>query len=72
MKSEWIPAVEDVFFRRHRAKYIQRFVPVDPRGCQFLLETQDLTPDEREKVVKAMAELRKTMPNLPVLAEEKM
>lgn len=71
MKSEWIPAVEEVFFRRHRAKYIQRFVPVDPRGCQFLLETQDLTPDERAYVLKCRKEMRKQDSSILLLDAEK-
>lgn len=70
MQSVWDPRVEDVFFRRHRAKYIERFAPVDPRGCQFLLETQDLSLEERTRVIKCRRELRKTMPKLPVLPQE--
>lgn len=70
MQSVWDPEVEDVFFRRWREQYIERFIPVDPRGQQFLLETQILTADEKEKVLKARKELRKSMPQLPVLPEE--
>lgn len=71
MQSQWEPAVEEVFFRRHRAKYIDRFIPVDPRGQQFLVETQDLTPEESAKVLKARKDLRKTMPDLHKLPQEK-
>ncbi len=71
MQSVWDPRVEDVFFRRWRSRYIERFVPVDPRGQQFLLETQDLTPEETARVVKCRTEMRKTMPQLPVLPQER-
>ncbi|MBF6555475.1 MAG: glycosyltransferase family 2 protein [Acidimicrobiales bacterium] len=70
MQSVWDPEVEALFFQRWRSRYIERFVPVDPRGQQFLLETQDLTADERAKVVSARRELRRNMPGLPVLPQE--
>jgi glycosyltransferase involved in cell wall biosynthesis len=71
MTSVWQPAVEDIFFRRHRAKYIERFIPVDPRGQQFLLETQDLSPEETARVVECRRALRARIPGLPVLPQEK-
>lgn len=70
MQSVWDPEVESVFFQRHRAKYIERFLPVDPRGQQFLVETQDLTPEETAYVLKCRGELRKTMPNLSKIKGE--
>ena len=70
MGSVWQPAVEDVFLRRWRTRAIERFINVDYRMQQFLLETQDLTPDERAKVVNARREMRRTMPQLPVLPQE--
>ncbi|MGI0131110.1 MAG: glycosyltransferase family A protein [Thermoplasmata archaeon] len=70
MQSQWDPQVEDVFFRRWRSRYLERFIPVDPRGQQFLLETQDLSPDEAAHIVKCREELRKIMPTLPVLPQE--
>ncbi len=71
MQSVWDPEVEDVFFNRWREKYIERFIPVDPRGQQFLLETQVLSDEEKAKVLNARKELRKSMPSLPVLPQEK-
>ncbi len=70
MKAQWIPEVEDVFFRRWRARVMERFVPVDPRLQQFLLETQDLEGGERDQVLKARAEMREKIPSLPVLETE--
>lgn len=71
MTSVWQPAVEDVFFRRWRALYLERFVPVDPRGQQFLLETQDLTPEETARVVDCRRAIRARIPGLPVLPQER-
>ena len=71
MQSVWDPQVEDVFFRRWRRRYLDRFIPVDPRGQQFLLETQDLSPEETAHIVKCRKEIRKNMPQLPVLPQEK-
>ena len=70
MQSQWDPEVEDVFFNRWRRQYLERFIPVDPRGCQFLLETQILSNEERAQVLRARKELRKAMPGLPVLPQE--
>lgn len=65
MGSSFQPDVEDMFFRRWRAEYIERFAPVDPRGQAFLWETQDLTDEERTLVFKCRESLRKVMPGLP-------
>jgi hypothetical protein len=70
MGSVWQPQVEGVFFRRHRARCLERFVPVDPRLQQFLLETQDLAPPETARVLKCRRDLRQFMPGLPVLPQE--
>ena len=70
MQSVWDPEVEGVFFQRWRKRYIARFVPVDPRGQQFLLETQDLSPEETAEVLRCRKLVRATMPNLPVLRQE--
>jgi glycosyltransferase involved in cell wall biosynthesis len=70
MQSIWDPEVEDVFFQRWRKQYLERFIPLDPRGQQFLLDTQILTPEERTIVLNARKQLRKAMPNLPVLPQE--
>lgn len=70
MGSVWQPDVEDVFFKRWRSRYIERFAPVDPRGQQFLIETQELTPEERRDVLKCRKATRATMPDLPKLAGE--
>ena len=47
MQSIWQPEVERLFFLRHRAKCLERFIPVDPRLCQFVLsnniETEEST-----------------------------
>jgi len=71
MGATWQPEVEDVFFRRWRQKAIARFVPVDARLQQFLLETQELSPAEHSAVVSARRTLRARMPGLPVLPQEK-
>lgn len=70
MQSVWDPEVEGVFFRRWRRRYMARFLAVDPRGQQFLLETQDLTPEEAAEVVRCRKALRARMPQLPVLPQE--
>lgn len=73
MKSQWDPRIEEVFFRRWRKKVMDRFVPVDMRIQQFLLETQDLTEEEKRYVVECRLKCRKTLPNAhvaPVLPEE--
>ena len=71
MQARWDPDVESVFFQRYRSRYIGRFVPVDPRGQQFLLETQDLTPEETERVLSSRRAMRARFPELPVLRQEK-
>lgn len=72
MQSVWEPAVESAFFQRHREKYLKRFIPVDPRGQQFLVETQDLDAEELAVVLRARGELRRKIPNLPALPGEKV
>jgi glycosyltransferase involved in cell wall biosynthesis len=71
MGSQFIPEVEDVFVRAWKTRVIERFIPVDPRLQQFLLQTQDLTVAEYRKVVAARITLRSKMPGLPVLPEER-
>jgi glycosyltransferase involved in cell wall biosynthesis len=71
MQSVWDPEVEGVFFRRWRKQYLERFIPVDPRGQQFLLETQDLSAEERKRVVECRRAMRAQIPGLPVLPQEK-
>lgn len=70
MGSAFQPEVEAVFFRRWRSKVIDRFISVDFRLQQFLLETQDLSPDERAKVLSARRAMRKLVPTLPMLSQE--
>ena len=70
MGSTWQPDVEAVFFGRWRQQYLERFVPVDYRGQQFLFETQDLTPAERTHILKCREALRRSMPDLPRLPQE--
>lgn len=70
MGSVWQPDVEDVFVRRWKNRVMERFLPVDPRLQEFLLQTQELTPEERARVIKARQETRKLIPQLPVLPEE--
>jgi hypothetical protein len=50
---------------------MKRFLAVDPRLQQFLLQTQDLTADERAKVISARAVSRRSIPGLPVLEAER-
>ena len=71
MGSVWQPDVEDVFVRRWKARVMKRFLAVDPRLQQFLLQTQDLTADERAKVISARAVSRRSIPGLPVLEAER-
>jgi len=70
MGSSFQPDVEAVFFQRWRSKIIDRFISVDFRLQQFLLETQDLSPEELAKVVNARRAMRKVVPKLPVLPQE--
>ncbi len=70
MGSTFQPEVEDVFLRRWKTRAMERFLTVDPRLQQTLLQTQSLTPEEREKVIKARQEMRKSMPQIPVLPQE--
>ena len=71
MGATWQPDVEGVFFRRWRKRTIARFVPVDPRLQQFLLDTQDLAPEEEKEVLRARKAMRARIPNLPRLPQEK-
>jgi glycosyltransferase involved in cell wall biosynthesis len=71
MTSVWEPDVEGVFFRRWRKRYIARFAPVDPRGQEFLLRTQDLTADEKAEVLKCRRALRSRVAGMPELPEER-
>ncbi len=70
MGSTFQPEVEDVFIRRWKSRVMERFLSVDPRLQQMLLQTQTLTPEERGKVIRARQEMRKSMPHIPVLPQE--
>jgi Glycosyl transferase family 2 len=48
MQSVWQPEVERLFYLRHKAKCLERFAPVDPRMCQFILQ-QNIETNERTK-----------------------
>lgn len=71
MQSQWVPEIEEKLFLKYRKKVMERFVPVDPRLCEFLLQTQDLTPEETRYVVECRRKIRALIPNLPVLPQEK-
>jgi len=66
----FVPAVEDRFFRRWRNRYFEHLVPMDAVCQEFLLTTQDLTPEETRRVLEARRELRKTQPGITVLPQE--
>ncbi len=38
MQSIWQPDVERLFYLRHRGKCLERFAPIDPRLCQFVIK----------------------------------
>ena len=68
--GHFVPVVEDRFFRRHRGWYFGHLVPMDAQAQEFLLATQNLSPDEVRRVVAARGDLRRTQPGIPVLPEE--
>lgn len=71
MQSEWIPEIEEIFFRKWRKKVLERFVPVDPRLQEFLLQTQQLSAGEIDFILRCRRELRKKVNGIPVLDVEK-
>jgi glycosyltransferase involved in cell wall biosynthesis len=60
MQSVWQPEVERLFYLRHRAKCLERFAPVDPRMCQFILQ-QNIETDKRTKdyLIEQLSQLSK-------------
>jgi glycosyltransferase involved in cell wall biosynthesis len=61
MQSVWQPEVEHLFYLRHRTKCLERFVPVDPRLCQFILqrniETDMQTRDYIKRNLEALSQV---------------
>jgi glycosyltransferase involved in cell wall biosynthesis len=52
MQSVWQPEVERLFYLRHKEKCLERFVPVDPRLCQFVLRGNIETDQTKRRYIE--------------------
>ena len=63
MQSVWQPVVERLFYLRHRKKCLERFIPIDPRLCQFVLHANIESDEATRQYIKQRLE------SMPVLTK---